>query len=253
MNTLSLQIVLNNFFLITCIKLENGVFKISRTVLVKNLIIFPLFLVGTIFLPLKLVQGNSRHLLFNLKGMTVFLRLMLSFLHFQNNAAAACCVYSHIWKRKKILQFLNRCVKFVKFSNSLEDLKHFERKCRISYALAVFLMFFCCFLEFELLFYQTWKALFCYLFITRTSELLILAYFGFIHLCLRFLQFSFENLKTSFERDLKSSKNWKIERLLHRFISIESLLTEFNSTFGFVLSTMIYVLVTTLTIRVISV
>lgn len=250
MNILSLQILLNNFFSITCIKQENGVFKISRIALIKTLILFPLCLVGVKFTASILLEFH-RPLTFNQRGITAFLHLMIAYLDQLIKLAAVFCVYAQIGKRKEIPRFLNLCVKFVKFSNSLDELKVFEKNCRKSYGLAITLMFLCFLIYFELLYFQTWGSFFYYLF-SRSFELTILAYFGFIHLCLQFLVFSFEYLKTSFERDLKSSNERRIEQNLHLFISVERLLSEFNSTFGFTLSTMISFIVSMLTIQVIK-
>lgn len=124
----SFFILFFNLFAVTSIRFEKKTFKISKIVLVKNLLLIPFihfFLSNPIARSFSEVSQNAKKSDDARLHCTVFYRVIFYYFMIQYRIAACIIVYVQAFEQKKMIKFLNNCVRFAQHYEWEIDFKDF--------------------------------------------------------------------------------------------------------------------------------
>lgn len=240
-----------NLFASISVKFDGKVFKISKIILVKNFLLIPF---------IYFVLNNSIPRTFHVASQktedqhfetqfTAFFYLIFYLFVLQFRVAACIIVYVQVFNLKRVIKFLNNCVRIIQHYELEIDFKKFEQKI-LKLVLIEFATFpACSVVQFVAFFTQSWKGLIDYLILTSYGFIMF-SYMNFIRTIMRLLSFLFEDLTQKFEQMSKRKTGMKSERLFQQLLDVDRILKEFEETFNILNSIMTFICFTTLTLKV---
>lgn len=247
----SFLIFFYNLFATISFKFDGKVFIISKIILVKNFLLIP-FIYFVLNNPIprtfKVTSLKSEDQNFETQ-FTAFFYLIFYFFTLQFRVAACITVYVQVFNLKRVMKFLNNCVRFIQHYELEINFKKFEQKI-LKLVLIEFIIFpACSFFQFTTFFAHSWKGFIEYLILTSYGFILF-SYLSFIRTIMRLISFLFEDLTKKFEQMSKRKMTMKLERLFQQLLDVDRILKEFKDTFTSLNSIMTFICSTTITLKV---
>lgn len=242
-----------NFLLATSVKFENGRFKAAKLIAVKNFLFFPFlhfFLNNSI--PQSFFEVSQRKISHNHGTITVFYYVIFYFLMLQNRISACICVYGHLMNQKKVLHFLNSCETFYEKRKLDFNFKCLKRRLFKILACSFSTLFTCFVVEFIAIFNPNWRGL-LNSFLFHIHAVAVYTYYSFMSLFLNFFLFVFESFSKKLDNSIKNNFKTNFCELSQQYHETKRLLDEFSRTHGGIFSVLIFLTMSTMTIKVIFV
>lgn len=223
-----------NFAGITNFSICGDSLNISRIMIFYNLISFPtVTYITTFFITFFYSKALNKDLV-NLGSISQFSLAVIGLQAFQTVFTNVSCIYVQIWKRKKVLRIIEKCVKCSKLFNLASDaetLHKFEKKCFHTFCSTLSVIF-----SFHLIsFFATMEVELVNIFVYSLfhwHDNIVLWFLTFISMFLRY----FKYLLMSISLKLETSINSNYEELMDQFLIVSELLHEFNDVFNLLLS-----------------
>lgn len=242
-----------NLFAVTSIKLEKKTFKTSKTALAKNLLLIPfIHFVLNSSIPRSFSDASERNAQISADARcscTVFYRLLFYYFMIQYRVAACVIVYVQILHQKKMIKFLNNCVRFAQHYEWEINYKEFERRYIKKLSIASMTLVACYVFQFAAAFQHNWQGIINFSLFEIYGFIMYL-YSSFVGLFLELLSFLFED----FTRKLSQISNRKIQRnpnrSIQQLIDVDQLLNEFKEAFGSLFSIITLFCFATITVKV---
>lgn len=118
-----------NLLVVNSLKIENGVFRISRIVFIKNLVFLPfIYLFLNKSVPKSIRDASKKSLLSHSSGETTFYFFVFYFMQIQLRFAAIIFVYRQLLLQRSIAKFFNNCLKLARSQRLALDFGAFEIK-----------------------------------------------------------------------------------------------------------------------------
>lgn len=249
---LSFFIFFFNLFAVTSIQFEKKTFKISKTVLFKNLLLIPFihfFLSNPIAKSFNEVSQTAKTRDDDRIHCTVFSRFIFYYFMIQYRVASCIIVYVQIFNQKKIIKFLNNCVIFAQHYGWEIDFKDLCRKTFKILIIALLVASACFTVQYMTFFTLSWMGFIEYL-IFLSYGFIIYLYSSFVCLFLKFLGFLFEDLTRKLHQFSNRKVKRNTERLFQQFIDVDQLMVEFKDAFGSLFSVLTMFSLSTATVKV---
>lgn len=239
-----------NFHGILNLRIHKNSLKISKLLIIINLVITPYLCFIPFFLPLSIYVDYFKNEIIYIKGISKFLQATMIAILLQFYFITFCIFYMQLCNQKNILDLYSNCLRAFRYSKvEIEEkfLTSFRRSCWKTFRISIFISIFWNFISIISTLKPKFPSLLVLLLFnwnmnTVTYFAAFVSIFLNYFLCLlKVLNFKVENL---LRRNLES------QSLLTEFMNLYDLVKEFNKIFGLLLSLVVLFLVSNSTIRV---
>lgn len=244
----SFFITFYNLTAITSIRLDNGCFKISKITFVKNFLFLPIQFVLSKSIPKSFLEVSRVKASGNLVAHSDFFQFIFYLLMILYRIAVVNSVYVQLFRRNKLLAFLNNCRQLIKDFNLEEECEKFERNYLKALAGSYAVLFACYSVEFVAIFHLNWQGVLDSI-LFHFHGFIIFTCFGFMGFCLHFIHFLFVNVADNLRKNLRNNIILNDKRNYQQMKCVMQAVKSFNETYTNFVSTMIFLATTTVTFK----